>query len=426
MKKIAILLISFVGLACSINAQDTVYLYDTLNPACPTEHYMVLARTGYPTNQILATRTVAKAPFYISGLVLPYGFGYTSTTYLTPVIIYEDDGKYAIEYTDTLSYLNYRDKDSCFVNIRTNPACDIRVFDTNLTGYKLYFKNPVFVSDTFYIGCRVSTTCRWDDTAWMMTSDCAPASELDPITKWFYYDSIVYMVNGGSHSRLPIVPIISDPDTVVCPAVEDFAWTGRVDWKPVFDWTETGYDSTVYELCYGPYDQEVEQLRKVSTLHPPYTLADASLSPNVYYQARCRTRCHHVCEVHDTVSFTPWSDPVYFYIGDSMPDTSTNHGGHGTDPDPDTLGIATALQMDGARFTLTPNPTDGEVTVRVDGDGAELLAVTVRDMAGRVVLRTTTQHGICRIDTRGWPQGTYLVTVSTPNGSSTRKLEVAY
>ena len=56
-----------------------------------------------------------------------------------------------------------------------------------------------------------------------------------------------------------------------------------------------------------------------------------------------------------TMMWTPWSDPIYFYIGDSMPDTAHHQPGE-TIADEPTV----------AAFTLTPNPAHGYVSLSVD------------------------------------------------------------
>ena len=78
-------------------------------------------------------------------------------------------------------------------------------------------------------------------------------------------------------------------------------------------------------------------------------------------------------------------------------------------------------------FTLSPNPTNGEVTVVLPplSEGAML---TVADATGREVRRQTlppATEGIrLRLDLKGLPAGAYFVTVATPQGSHTEKLVV--
>ena len=79
-------------------------------------------------------------------------------------------------------------------------------------------------------------------------------------------------------------------------------------------------------------------------------------------------------------------------------------------------------------FTLSPNPTNGEVTVVLPalGEGAVL---TVADATGREVRRQTlppaTEDTRLRLDLKGLPAGAYFVTVVTPQGSHTEKLVIS-
>ena len=78
-------------------------------------------------------------------------------------------------------------------------------------------------------------------------------------------------------------------------------------------------------------------------------------------------------------------------------------------------------------FTMSPNPTSGEVTVVLPtiGEGAML---TVADATGREVRRQTlppaAETSRLRLDLKGLPAGAYFVTVVTPQGSHTEKLVV--
>ena len=93
---------------------------------------------------------------------------------------------------------------------------------------------------------------------------------------------------------------------------------------------------------------------------------------------------------------------------------------------PDTTAIRPVLPIDLA-FTLSPNPTTGEVSVALPpfGDGAVL---TVADASGREVRRQTlppaTEETRLRLDLKGLPAGAYFVTLVTPQGSHTEKLFV--
>ena len=111
--------------------------------------------------------------------------------------------------------------------------------------------------------------------------------------------------------------------------------------------------------------------------------------------------------------WTPWTDPVYFYTGDHMPDTT-----HQVEPE----GIAGAEGQ--ASFTLAPNPARGSVTLTLTGMPAQGTTLTLYDAAGREVLRRTLSEQRTTIPTAELPAGVYTVTVTGPQGTGTRRLSV--
>lgn len=213
-----------------------------------------------------------------------------------------------------------------------------------------------------------------------------------------------------------VCPIFAVPDTdsFGCPEVERFAFAGINGGFPTFAW-DTAAGHTLYQFAYGPYDAPLDSLDVEETRNRFIELTRQRLSPDVYYQARLRAKCHHACPVHDTVMWTAWSDPVYFYTGDSMPDTTH----HSTDPQEE--GIAESRAA--VSFTLTPNPAHSTVTLTL-GDYRGVAQVTLHDAAGREVLRRTLESASTMLPIAGLPAGLYTVTVSTPQGSAVRRLSV--
>ena len=71
--------------------------------------------------------------------------------------------------------------------------------------------------------------------------------------------------------------------------------------------------------------------------------------------------------------------------------------------------------------SLRPNPTSAVTTVSC----AEAITdLTVRDMAGRVVLRKAACGATATFDTSTFRKGVYLVKVTTARGTTTKKLVV--
>ena len=81
--------------------------------------------------------------------------------------------------------------------------------------------------------------------------------------------------------------------------------------------------------------------------------------------------------------------------------------------------------MGGIRFTLTPNPAHGTVTVESEGVAAAGGGtVTVTDAAGKTVLRAALVSDRQRLDIADLPAGTYFVTLTTAEGTSTQRLVI--
>lgn len=112
--------------------------------------------------------------------------------------------------------------------------------------------------------------------------------------------------------------------------------------------------------------------------------------------------------------WTPWSDPIYFYIGDSMPDTAHHQPGE-TIADEPTV----------AAFTLTPNPAHGYVSLSVDSpvpvDG---FLLTIHDVDGREMMRRTLHGSTTRLSLAGLSAGIYTISLSSPQGTAIRRLSV--
>lgn len=75
----------------------------------------------------------------------------------------------------------------------------------------------------------------------------------------------------------------------------------------------------------------------------------------------------------------------------------------------------------GERFSLSPNPASGTVTVTTEAQQGTL---TVVDMQGRQVLSMPLTGKETVVDIRALAAGTYIVSLNTPKGHSSLKLTV--
>ena len=130
----------------------------------------------------------------------------------------------------------------------------------------------------------------------------------------------------------------------------------------------------------------------------------------------------------DTVLRSGRNSAFLLFYYDSTLDCRRPHATPPTPPDPpdDSTAVRT-VKAPAMTFTLSPNPTSGEVTVVLPplGEGAML---TVADATGREVRRQSTAPAAegtrLRLDLKGLPAGAYFVTLVTPQGSHTEKLVI--
>ncbi|MBO4599692.1 MAG: T9SS type A sorting domain-containing protein [Bacteroidales bacterium] len=274
--------------------------------------------------------------------------------------------------------------------------------------YEFYFVTPHFEVDSFYVGVKFTYL------------DCSSGGETQ--VRWneghlhgtFHYElgDELWMLNGNLTVNQQqgllggYFPIIVPPDTdaVECAGVRNFRQSGYVEGYPKFNWDRSEGQQR-YQVAYGRADENPEGYRVMTATGTTFVLSDNTLDSTALYAARIRARCHHTCPVHDTVVWSEWSDTVQFYAREHA--------------------VGIARTADGGRaFTLSPNPAKGRVTVTV-GEGVALPCVlTLRDEAGRELLRHRMEERVLNLPTRGLVPGLYLVTVESPQGSTTQRLVV--
>ena len=300
-----------------------------------------------------------------------------------------------------------------YFNYHTHAPYDLsKWIDTVVPCHEFYFATPRLVFDSIFIG--ISSAYDTNYPHLYKTWSIAGIS--------IHYRSItdgvgipyIQFANGrwynGTH---PIgrlwggwFPIVLPPDTdaVECAGVRNFRQSGYFEGRPRFDWDRLDGRER-YQVAYGRADEDPEDYRTMLLTGPPFILSDNTLDSTALYAVRIRTRCHHTCPVHDTVVWSEWSDTVQFYAREHA--------------------VGIARTADGGRaFTLSPNPAKGRVTVTV-GEGVALPCVlTLRDEAGRELLRHRMEERVLNLPTRGLMPGLYLATVESPQGSTTQRLVV--
>ena len=440
MKKLLYLLV-FVTLHISVTAQDTIYPYEPGYPFyADSVQYFWATGSGYPffRNRVIATSTVFDRQVMVTGLAIAGVYnsrdmnenhrGNPAKVWGVLATVNGDDYSHAtVHYTRPriiqARYPTNCNYDSCYIHVQYTSFCsnDTEKIDEVYGAYLLYFDNPISVSDTVYLS--IFATDYQDTTDYI--AFCVEETSYCFGLHYWPWKAIVFDLDSAHNPtfvnydytvfRSLICPIFTVPDTdnFDCPEVEGFGFAGMMAGSPTFAW-DTAAEHGLYQLAYGPYDAPLDSLQVVETDNYFLELSDPSLSRDIYYQARLRAKCHHACPVHDTVMWTAWTDPVYFYTGDNMPDTTHHHG----EPE----GIAEVSGQ--VHFALAPNPAHGSVTLTLENMPAHGTVLTIHDGAGREVLRQALHERVTRIETKGLAAGVYTVTVSNPQGVATRKLSV--
>ena len=75
-------------------------------------------------------------------------------------------------------------------------------------------------------------------------------------------------------------------------------------------------------------------------------------------------------------------------------------------------------ETEAVEYTLYPNPTEGQVTIKVNG----LLQIRVFNVTGQEILYQTVDDGCATIDLSSEPKGCYFIEMMTDNGCMTTKL----
>ena len=438
MKKVILTLTLLTALS-PLRAQDTIFPLDT-NYLLYDSSYMdytsdVIFRRSFnvlyggdsTAKEFNLARHILPQPVPISGLVIPllidpntpqdYNYYFWG---VVAKITNNDSLHPTLYFTNPISAKTDRPYDR-FISIQTHSKCD-KDMDTTFGAYSLYFDSTVTLSDTAWIGAAGWTDAPRTDFLHQWINDislCFPHHHRHYVFTMDDNDSINFPYGTlFSTSLFMIYPILAvpDTDTFSCPPVDGLSFAGLFAGSPTFVWNSDSLHS-LYQIAYGPYNSPVDSHSVVS---PPTSqnfleIHDPSLSPDIYYFARIRANCHHECPVHDTTLWTPWSDPVPFFIGQAMPDTSQHEAIPSSHPDTPLL-------------SLSPNPADNSVSIslsdRIPNPGN--CSLSLLDAAGHELfsLRPPSHSFLLRTDSL--PAGTYFLSLLSPLGSHSLRLVISH
>ena len=271
---------------------------------------------------------------------------------------------------------------------------------------EVYFDSEVDLTDSFYISCEMKfkytspPTHNWGNIIPVMcgTSEAG-------INSTTIYDSIPVIGirwknkmetdddpwNYDEMQRYPLLFPIIRRDCDTCPQAQGLQYVRSSADKAFFRW-QRGTNHHDWQLSYGPAGTAPEDGTILNCANTSSSLV--TLDPDSHYVAYVRARCKFA-----RYEYGPWSAPLAFSL----------NGGNGIDG------------VDTPDITLTPNPATERVTVSATGmQSVELLAVD-----GTVILHHDGLHqDKYPLDLKGLAAGVYMVRVSTPLGTATRRLLV--
>lgn len=293
--------------------------------------------------------------------------------------------------------------------------------------YEYYFDQPIVMphADNFFVGSMMDSmgnigsrpevqtrlTCGMLPQGTAMESDCFWAMRSVAPYDWVDLSSFEGVRMWGV-----FFPIIR-PDSLICGKVVNFRME---EWETDHVKLAWGTTRPFRDLHTGHFQIALGGLGPRPDTTNILTFSDTTavlqgLDSGVWYSTWVRAECCHCgCPMHgDTLIWGPWRGPVQFYLGSRQPGTE---------------GIE-SVENQGLKFSLSPNPAKGTVTVEMGETqrDASLQTIQVVDMEGRVVLTQPWEGAAAQpltLDISGLAAGVYLVRINTPMSTATRKLMV--
>ena len=311
--------------------------------------------------------------------------------------------------------------------------------------HESYFDHPVLVKDSFYLGgtgysadgfYEHNNYLKRDSNSTLLTfyADWAGRAfyynPLDPCS--LPIDTCPYLLSAKIKTRYPrqirptespniFTPYQWDYHTInratpqiypifeeMCPVVSGLRVEDRQGDEVTVTWNAHG-SHTAWTVTYGPLGTPRDSFAVVACLQPSLTITglDSTRIYDISVQAQCD---YHVSDLEpfdadvlnnrDTTFFSEQGKHLYLRGGNlvSINDVTPDDG-----------------------ITLRPNPADRQVTVSAT---MPIKHVEVYDLAGRLVETRQPSGTTLQLDLKSYPTGTYLVKVTTANGTTTKKLVV--
>ena len=317
-------------------------------------------------------------------------------------------------------------------------------FSAAVKAYEFYFDTPVVVTDTFFVGYQTlgddglqhpehnltdPSLRGWVMLATVFNTNYYSHHSTDSIIhpSWrTISDSIAW---SESHSDWAgLFPIIEqppcNPDTLTCSPVPDFGALPLMSGDEVrFTWYALP-SHRHFQISVGPYGTPPDDNPIYDADNQPFAITD-NWDTTILYAACIRAQCSRYCHPDSTLVWSDWSNPVFFYTGCTMPDT-THHRDPDTTHHRDPQGI-NAPDAKAPLFTLTPNPAHNSVTVTLNSQFSvpnSQFSISLTDAAGRELLTLPVTSQKVSSPLAKAPSGTYFLTLRTPSARSTQRLVI--
>lgn len=331
---------------------------------------------------------------------------------------YSDSSYSGYPYTIVIDSLYQEDT----VNLLNNPLIKQCYFEyfynyDSVTGnykgsavnncYEFYFDSPLkdmglnALSDTFFVGVslRPSRTLSSNELASITPKVCMSNS----VTNIFL--SADY---NGTNPPDSIVAIYSRPGFSAPLNISTRFWGGIFPIVELRCSVPSGLALTEDSLSVywsSNDDTELFQLSICNDMTDPdlgrlFSTPDTAFSlPVLHSDSTYRLYLRKACTFRQDSVWSDWSDPLVIAA------RSTN-------------GISSVSILD-SQFSISPNPTDGTLTVR---HSATFGTLTLTDLQGRVISESKIKVPEHQLDLSSLPPATYLLTLTTPDGKVTRRV----
>lgn len=414
---------------CSLSAQSLLYnpahVYDTVTDSVSYYYFPLPKPCFEPTTYGFATGDILLQEYVTSDTLTVYGVALTFTNeYGDP--IYDDfTGIQGVLMTPLGPSWGYyyamQPVDSVTLN-RSHPRYCWFVYEDDCNEkqsmtvpcYEFYFDTPEQINqmtDTFYVGYergrqlyrfhvleyggRYSNSLPGRMYAGPGRADPMTGGRLDMFHYCNYYTEKFWGI------AFPIIGFRCGP-------IRQYwldAYTGdsaTVRWRSV-------EEGTLYNVRLVGEDGSDTTYITADT-----TILLTPLSDSVRYNVMLRKQCHYATSNYDTTVYGQWLS--YLSFGTTiLPDTTSGGGGNeGIEP----------VESEG--FSLRPNPASGTVQVVLPYpiQTCQAASLQICDLEGHVLIERTVNDTTMDLDISALPVGTYLVKLSTPSGTVTKKLLV--